>query len=229
MLAVAVMACAFFLSRDARQEGVSTEVIWDLVFWTVVGGILGARIFFILLNLSFFASYPFEIVMIQNGGLAWQGSLIGGIIVAAVFIRIKRLSFLKIADLSAPYIALGQSIGRIGCFLNGCCYGREVVWGPYFPAQHAHLHPTQLYCSAGLLIVFLILKRLQPQMKTPGQLFMVYLLFASLLRFGVEFFRADHEIVVLGLSIFQIVCVVIFGAALYGNIYLQGRRTQSAS
>ena len=115
-------------------------------------------------------------------------------------------------DLLAPYLALGQAIGRIGCFLNGCCFGREHVKGIYFPVHDAVLHPTQLYLAGGMFIIFVILKRYQKFSEIPGLVFASYLILASCLRFGVEFFRADHEIFLIGLSIFQFVC---FGILLF--------------
>lgn len=210
MLAIAVVVCTFMLVRDARRKNISADIIFDLVFWVIVGGILGARFFYVLLNHSFFIENPHEIIMIQNGGLAWQGGLIFGAMVGALFIKRKKLSLPGMLDLVAPYLALGQSIGRIGCFLNGCCFGKELAGGIYFPVHDARLHPTQMYLSAGLFIIFLILRRYQKFSGIPGLVFALYLILASSLRFGVEFFRADHEVIFFGFSVYQFVCFGIF-------------------
>jgi len=215
MLAIAVALCSALLGRDAEQEGIKRDTIYDMVFWTILGGIVGARLFYIFLNLRFFQENPFEIIMIQHGGLAWFGGLAAGIASFLLFSKRRGLPVLKIADLSAPYLALGQSIGRIGCFLNGCCYGREVSWGIYFPVHHARLHPTQLYSSFGLLFIFFILRRYRRSASKPGMCLALYLLLASVLRFNVEFFRADHTPFLFGLSIFQVICVIIFCAGLF--------------
>ncbi|HBR14587.1 MAG TPA: prolipoprotein diacylglyceryl transferase [Candidatus Omnitrophica bacterium] len=215
MLAVAVIVCAFFLSRDARSLNIQPEEIFDLVFWVVLGGISGARLFFIFLHLDFFLQKPSEVIMLQNGGLCWQGGLILGSAVGAWYIHKKKWSFGKLIDLIAPYIALGESIGRIGCFLNGCCYGKEMAWGIYFPVHGATLLPTQLYTSAGLLILFFLLKRYQSSSTVPGQVFIGYIFFASLLRFFIEFIRADHEILFWGLSIYQVICAALIGGAVF--------------
>ena len=219
MLAIAVVVCTLMLAGDARRKNIKADFIFDLVFWIIVGGIIGARLFYILLNYHFFLNNPTEIIMIQNGGLAWQGGLIFGAMAGASLVKKKKIFLPDVLDLCAPYLALGQSIGRIGCFLNGCCYGKEVGWGIYFPVHNAHLHPTQLYLSGGLFIIFLILRRYQKSSSIPGLVFASYLILASVLRFGVEFFRADHEIFFFGFSIFQFVCFGILMFA-FGFAYL---------
>ena len=159
MMAIAVLVCSTLLSKDAKRLKIKPEIIFDLVFWVVLFGILGARVFYVLLNLEYFRQNPLEIVMIQNGGLAWQGGLVFGMLAGFFYIRRHALAFRETLDLIAPYVALGHSIGRIGCFLNGCCYGKEVSWGIYFPLYRAHLHPTQLYESASLFLIFLVLRK----------------------------------------------------------------------
>ena len=206
MLAIAVVVSTLLLARDAHQNHINSEIIFDLVFWAVLSGIVGARIFYVVLNYPFFMNHPGEIIMVQNGGLAWQGGLILGLIVIMLFIKSKKLPLLPMLDFLVPYLALGQSIGRIGCFLNGCCYGRELAKGIYFPVHDAYLHPTQIYLSVGYFVIYIILKRYQKFSEMPGLVFSSYLILASILRFGVEFFRADHEILFLGLSVFQFVC-----------------------
>jgi phosphatidylglycerol:prolipoprotein diacylglycerol transferase len=221
MLAVAVILCAALMGREAQRIGTTREMIYDLIFWLVVGGIAGARIFYIVLNWEMFRGHPLEILMVQHGGLAWQGGLLGGGLAGWGYIKKKALPLWSTLDLAAPYIALGHAIGRIGCFLNGCCYGREVSWGIYFPVHGAHLHPTQLYDVGGLLIVFLILKFFQKRRGWPaGQLFVCYLTLASIQRFINEFFRGDHQHTFWGLSIYQWVSIGIFtvGLVLWGLI-----------
>ncbi len=224
MLAIAVVVCAFLMSRDAKTMGIDSQVIFDCVFWVILVGLLGARLFYIILNWSFFTENPLEVIMIQRGGLAWQGSLIVGSITGIVFIKRKKLPLLPMLDLAAPYIALGQAIGRVGCFLNGCCYGKASDHGIYFPVHDARLIPTQLYCSLGLVIIFFILKYYRHVEKIPGKIFLAYLILASALRFFIEFLRADHYRTFLGLSVYQWVSVVILTLAL-GVYFKWPRRT----
>jgi len=174
-----------------------------------------------LLNLDYFLKDPSEIYKLQNGGLAWQGGLIFATATAFFYLKKHRLPVLKFLDIASPYGALGQSIGRIGCFLNGCCYGKPVWWGPYFPVHDARLHPTQIYESVGLLAVFLILKNLNTKKWGEGRVFAVYLMLAAALRFVVQFFRDDHDPIWFGLSIFQWVCIVVFLSAIVFFKYLK--------
>lgn len=220
MFAIAVIVCTLLLSRDVKAQGLKSELISDLAFWIVLGGILGARCFFIILNWPHFIDNPLEIIMIQKGGLAWQGGLVVGTITALFFFKKNKLSILPMLDLFAPYIALGEAIGRVGCFLNGCCYGKPVAWGIYFPVHHDRLHPTQLYLMAGLALVFFILKNYQKKVKVPGEVFALYLFLGPMVRFLVEFFRADHVELLFGLSIFQFVCLGLGVAAYIFHRYL---------
>jgi len=144
MLALAVLICSFLLVGDAHKSKIKPEIIFDLAFWAIVGGITGGRLFYVVLNYPFFVANPHEIIMIQKGGLAWQGGLAFGGLTTVLFIRKKNLFLPAMLDLIAPYLALGQAIGRIGCFLNGCCFGKIFEGGIYFPVHDATLHPTQL-------------------------------------------------------------------------------------
>jgi len=218
MLALGVLLCSFLLTRDAKAFNINRDSLFDLIFWVVISGIIGARFFYILLNGEYFLRNPLEIIMVNKGGLAWQGSLIGGIVSGIIFIKRIKWDIGSILDLTAPYVALGQSIGRIGCFLNGCCFGHESSWGIFFPLHAAKLYPTQLFSSVGLLFIYFFL-RFYRKFSQKGDVFLAYLLLASALRFFIDFFRADHFNLFWGLSIFQIICVVIFTTALLIRLY----------
>ncbi len=215
MLAVSVLLCSFLLKKEASRKGINSELMFDLVFWVVLIGIVGARLFYVFLNFKYFMQHPIEIVMISNGGLAFQGGLIAGALSAVIFIKKKKLPFLKTADLIAPYLALGQAIGRIGCFLNGCCHGVRVDWGVFFPVHQARLHPTQLYEAVGLLAIFFLLRQFQNKTKIEGHVFVLYLILAPLLRMFVQFYREDYHPLFLGLSIFQLICCGLLMVAFF--------------
>ena len=130
------MVSAFLLSRYARLLHYDKEFFWNFAFVILVGGILGGRLFYSILNFDFFLDNPQEIFMLWHGGLVWYGGFFGGLISASVYLKLKKKPFFKTADMVVPFVALGHAIGRIGCFLNGCCYGRVASWGVYFPGAY---------------------------------------------------------------------------------------------
>jgi len=223
MLALSVVICAICLGRDAGKLGIKPESIYDFTFWVVISGLLGARMLYVLLNFDHYLKNPKEIMMLHEGGLAWQGGFLLGALVGILYVRWKKWDLILFLDLVSPYIALGQAIGRLGCFLNGCCYGLPYTYGVYFPVHGQRLHPTQLYEAAGLFFIFISLKQLRKTQHVNGQIFVVYLLAASLLRFWVEYYRGDHEIVWHDFSPFQLSCVVIFIAGLIFNAVIVGK------
>jgi phosphatidylglycerol---prolipoprotein diacylglyceryl transferase len=225
MLAVAMLICSFLLSWEAKKKGISPEIMVDLIFWVALWGILGSRFFYVMLNTSVFLKDPWQIVMVHQGGLAWQGGLVFGILSGFLFIRQKKLLFWPTLDLVAPYIALGQAIGRLGCFLNGCCFGRPVSWGVYFPVHQDVLHPTQLYSAGNLFVIFLFLTFLKKFHHAQGTIFFWYLILASLERFFVQFLRADYYPLWWGLGIYQIVNLLTIFVALifYARTYFNRR------
>ncbi|MDP8265460.1 MAG: prolipoprotein diacylglyceryl transferase [Candidatus Aceula meridiana] len=224
MLAVALIVCSLLLGQEAKRKGIDPDIIVDLIFWLAAWGIVGSRIFFVILNFSFFKKNLFEILMVHHGGLAWQGGLIFASLAGIIFIKRKKLLFWETLDLVAPYVALGQAIGRIGCFLNGCCYGQPSTCGIYFPVHQDILYPTQLYSSFALILIFVVLKFCQKFNPPHGQIFFWYFILASVQRFFIQFLRADYDPIFLGLGIFQIVNLIILTLAFYGNIYFNRRR-----
>jgi len=225
MLALAVLVCTYLLSIDAKRYQISQDTAYDLVFWCMLGGIIGARIGYVFfVEWSYFSQNLLEILMLQKGGLAWQGGFLGGVLAGVWFARRKKLSLRPLLDLVAPYIALGQSIGRIGCFFNGCCYGKPVAWGIYYPTHGARLYPTQLFETAGLFIIFLILKKAQTKPHEAGFIFVFYLWLAAIERFVVEFYRADHDLLWLGLSLAQYIALSVFIAGLILMKVFKGKK-----
>ncbi|MFH1338309.1 MAG: prolipoprotein diacylglyceryl transferase [Candidatus Omnitrophota bacterium] len=211
MVVLAFSIAALMLSRQAKRQGLSQEMIFNLSFIVLASGIIGARFLYIVLNFNYYLNNPVEIVMLNRGGLAWFGGLIFACISGVIYLRHKRLDVYRTLDLVVPYAALGQSIGRIGCFLNGCCYGRQALrFGIYFPVNDAILIPTQLYSSLALLGIFVILRLKQTRVHRKGEIFYLYLLLYSVWRFFIEFFRADTQIFFFGLTVFQIFCIATF-------------------
>jgi phosphatidylglycerol:prolipoprotein diacylglycerol transferase len=199
------MALAFVFglwsaSRRAKQEGIPSERILDVGTWLIVGAILGARTLYVI---SYwreeFAGKPFvDIFMIQRGGLVYYGGLIGACLAGIIYARWKKLPLWQMSDILAPSIALGYVFGRIGCLMNGCCYGRacNLPWAIQFPAGHPtypdRVHPTEIYESVLSLGLFFFLAWLFKRRKFNGQVFASYLVTYALLRSFVEMFRGDY-------------------------------------
>ena len=168
----------------------------------LVAGIAGARIFYIAQNFGYYRLNPYEMLSLSKGGLVWYGAFIAGFGSAAAYIRIKRMDFWASLDLAAPYIALAQALGRIGCFMNGCCYGVTMPDGA--------LHPTQLYSAAALLCIFVILRIWQEHRHFKGEIFLGYCAIYSIKRFVLEFMRGDNPGIFLGFTISQVISLVVF-------------------
>jgi phosphatidylglycerol:prolipoprotein diacylglycerol transferase len=211
MLVLAFSIATLLLIRQARNQGLNPELIFNLCFIILFGGIIGARILYIMLNLEFYLNKPVEIIMLTHGGLAWFGGLILGSLSGLVYLRHKGLEIYKTFDLIIPYVALAHAIGRVGCFLNGCCFGKETLhFGLYFPVHDAILIPTQLYSSLALLGIYIVLRIKQARVHQKGEVFYLYFFLYSLWRFFIEFSRGDSEIFILGLSVFQIISIALF-------------------
>ena len=217
MFSLAVACSLYLILREAGRLGYNKDTVLDLFFVILLSGIVGARALFIFLNLDFYWGNPREIFMLHHGGLAVFGGFISAIISAIIYLKVKRAPFLRMFDLFAPFVALAHSIGRIGCFFNGCCYGLAYAWGIYSPLQNAVLIPAQLIDSFLLLMLFVFLRVLQAKNKTPGRVFAFYLILYSLTRFCVEFIRGDSPRLYLGLTIFQLFSILffMFGLAVY--------------
>ncbi|MFH1577611.1 MAG: prolipoprotein diacylglyceryl transferase [Candidatus Omnitrophota bacterium] len=211
MVAFAIGMAAFLLTRQAKKQGFNPELIYNLCFIAFFSGIIGARILYIILNFDYYLDNPFEVFMLNRGGLVWFGGFILASLSCVIYLKHKQLDIYKILDLAIPYVALGQAIGRIGCFLNGCCFGNEVLRGGlYFPVHHRTLIPVQLYSSLFLLGIYITLRILQGRTQRKGEIFYFYIFLYSLTRFFVEFIRGDSGIFILGLSVFQVISIVLF-------------------
>jgi len=200
---------------QAKKQRINPDIIFNLVFLAFISGIIGARIFYVIENFAYYKQEPWQILMLQRGGLSWFGGLIAGVASSILYLKNKNLSVYRMLDLLSPFLALAQAIGRIGCLLNGCCFGKESKFGIYFDVHNEVLIPTQIYSSLLLIIIFIILRFLQNRPHKQGTIFFAYLLLYSLKRFFIEFWRADNEIIFSGLTLFQIISIIIFCFSFY--------------
>lgn len=213
MLVLAFFVCTYLASLEAKKKGIDPESVFNLCFFVFIFGIIGARVFYVLYDFGFYLRYPLEIIMLQHGGMAWFGGLIFGSAAAIVFLKKNKLGLFKMLDLLVPFVALAQAIGRIGCLLNGCCYGRPSEFGLYFKNIDQVLIPTQLYSSLLLILIFFVLRFIQNKKHALGEVFCAYLFLYSLKRFLIEFFRNDSPKMFYGLTLFQILCLLTFSIA----------------
>jgi phosphatidylglycerol---prolipoprotein diacylglyceryl transferase len=237
MIAVAFLAGLWTATLRARRANIPGERIADIVLWLMVGAILGARFVYVTTYWKDeFANQPLsEIFMIQHGGLVYYGGLIGATLAGFIYIRWKQLPLWKVADVLAPSCALGNVFGRIGCFLNGCCYGRptDLPWGVRFPAGHQYagipVHPTEIYDAVNNFLLYLLLAWLFRRKKFDGQVFATYLVGYAITRTFMEYFRGDYppDHIHYGLTPGMLVSIPIFivGLAL-GVILSQHRLTK---
>ena len=221
MLVSAFMVGLALVSIQAKRKNIIPDKIFNFAFIVFVSGIIGARIFYIIENLGHYLKSPLEIIMLQHGGLSLFGGLILGAGAGILYLKSNKVSVYKVLDLVSPFVALAQAIGRVGCLLNGCCFGKVSEFGVYFPVLQSIRIPTQIYSSLILILIFIILRLLQERPYRDGQIFFTYLFLYATKRFFMEFWRADHEVIFLGLSLFQIISIIIFCLALVKLIQIR--------
>ncbi|KAF0117516.1 MAG: phosphatidylglycerol:prolipoprotein diacylglycerol transferase [bacterium] len=174
--------------REAKRVGEEPENILDLSFYSIIAAIVGSRLLYIILNYRYYIENPLEMIKIWSGGLVYYGGFLLALIVGIWYIRKRHLPLWKTADIIAPSIAIGEAIGRLGCFSAGCCYGKETTlpWAITF-------YPTQLYSSITALFIFLILTVFKRFKKFDGLLIWLYVLLYSITRSIIEIFRGDDR------------------------------------
>lgn len=195
MIAIGVLVALYMLYRHARREGYDPEMVMESVLLVCISGMIGARILFVILTWEAYSQDLMSVFRLRDGGLSFYGAFALGLIVFLLWCKWRKYSFLLLADLYAPYVALGYTFGRIGCFLNGCCYGKvaEVPWAVVIPAvDNFPRHPAQLYAAAGSLVLFFLLRYLYRFKLYPGFNLLNLVMLYGLMRFLVEFFREEE-------------------------------------
>lgn len=212
--AIAIIIAGIFIYRNTKNQFSGNEILETIVSM-IIGGMIFARLSYVLLNLSEFSNFA-SIFSISNGGLEGFGGLIGGIFGGWAYSKIKKLDFGKFLDISAPWIALAFAIGRIGCFLRGCCFGipTGLPWGIiYNDSSLASLyysgavHPTQLYHALADFMIFIVLiiinKRKESKIiklrEKSENLFLLFLILYSIERILIDFLRWKSPVDTLGI------------------------------
>lgn len=229
MLALAFIIGMFIAGKLAEKKGLDKDEIINLSFIIMVSAIFGARVLYVLTHLEEFSGrWTKTFWPVQDdgsvgiNGLILLGGVIGAVIAASIYASRKKMPYWKTADSIAPALAFGLVLGRIGCFLNGCCFGKvcDLPWGVRFPdgsaadviMQHNSLHPTQLYSSLYALIIFSILIWLSYKRPFDGMVTGVFLILYGIARFTVDFFRYYESQMFLfwGLDLNQIISMIMF-------------------
>jgi phosphatidylglycerol:prolipoprotein diacylglycerol transferase len=237
MVALGFVAGMLWVRYDSKRNGQDPGRAMDLVFYVILAAIVGSRILHVAVSdRERFLANPLMILRVWEGGLVFYGGLIAAVAVSLWYIRRHRMPLMLTCDIFSPAIALGHAIGRVGCFLAGCCFGRVAGDGAWytviFPAsQHGFapagvpLYPTQLMEATGEFVNFCILLLIGRHKRFDGQVFAAYLMIYALIRAFGEYFRGDYErgfVIEPWLSTSGFISIFIFAAGL--AIYLWRRR-----
>jgi len=214
LVALGFLAGLLITMRLATRAGLSADKVTNLAVYCAIAGVLGAKLFMFLFDWSYYWQNPGEIFTmgtLQAAGV-FHGGFIAALVVAFFYMRKHKLAVLPTMDIFAPGVAIGQAIGRLGCFAAGCCWGREcdLPWGVHFRSDFAApvpldkaLHPVQLYESFANFLLFALLYKLSARAHRPGKIIGLYLVIYSTVRFCVEFFRNHEQSLILNLSLTQ--------------------------
>ncbi len=231
MLFLSFLAGIYVVERRAKRFGVDSKAVTDLALWILLAVVVGSRLFYVAFHWDEFSNDLIGIFAFWRGGLAglmFYGGFIGALAAGLIFVRVRKLPVIKLLDAAAPAIVLGEGITRIGCFLNGCCFGKPtsfflgVRFPPNSPAGATFpdilIHPTQLYSSLAGFAMFLAALYLERRRLKDGVLFAVILILYSLYRFGIDFVRYyedaanywGNQVVSLGLVAVGVVLLLVF-------------------
>lgn len=217
----------YLVIKKCKQENIDKTLISDLCFYLIIVSILGARIYYCIFEWKYYINNPIDIIKIWEGGLAIHGGVIAGIIFIYFYTKKKKLGFLKLLDIFAPSLVLGQAIGRWGNFFNGEAYGpittfenlknlhipRFIIDGMYIGGNY-HV-PTFFYESIGCLIVFIILIILRNKKSTKiGIITSIYFILYGLVRFFIEGLRTD-SLMLLNIKVAQLISIIMILIGIY--------------
>lgn len=191
ILACAILTAVLVALYNARKMDLSEDVIADIALWGIPGGIIGARIYYVIFEWSYFQGNIMEMINIRGGGLAIHGGIIGGVIAGGGYVLYKKLPFWKYADVAGMSLVIAQAIGRWGNFMNNEAHGgpTDLPWGILVDGQK--VHPTFFYESFWNLCLFAFLMWYNPRKKADGEVFCLYLVLYSVARFFIEGMRTD--------------------------------------
>ena len=245
-LAIAFLSAILIAVKLAARDGLPREKIYDLSLWMLLASLIGSKVLMLFTEPEY-RDNPMQLVsldFLRSGGV-FYGGLIGAVLMGYFLMKRYKLPWWKTADACAPGIAIGNFFGRQGCFAAGCCWGKptSLPWGVKFTElgheitgvpTNAYLHPTQLYESFAMLLVFFVLLWMHKHKRFSGQVILVYALLYSVVRFAIEFVRDDPRGDILGLttltglSTSQLISLIVGIAALV-LLVIRRRRANTTS
>ncbi len=207
LLVLAILTGIFTAMRLGRRIGLDSGQILDFCTWIILVALVGAKVLMILSDWSYYRANPGEIFSLSTllAGGVFYGGFLAALFFVVWYVRVQKLDFWKLADVLAPAVAVGQSIGRLGCFSAGCDYGKPTTawWGVVFTSTFAHevagvplgirLHPTQLYESFATFVIFGIVLWRFPRRRWDGEVFLTYVSLYAVARFFLEYLRGDED------------------------------------
>jgi phosphatidylglycerol---prolipoprotein diacylglyceryl transferase len=215
MIVVAVIAAIGISLLEAKRRNFPQDTIWDIGLWAVIGGIIGARLLHVIDKWDYYIYHPDQ--LLNFAGLAVWGAVLGGVAAILIYCLVKKLSFWKLGDIVAPGAIMAQAIGRVGCLINGCCYGDtcdlpiSVVYqnsNSYAP-QGVPIYPTQEFHIIWNLIGFGVLWLLRKRLKVDGALFLIWLIFFAVGDYAIRWFRGDTTPFMFGLPEAQVADIAV--------------------
>ena len=224
LISIGVIIGAILAMREAERLGIGEDILIDLLLYAIPISLVGARAYYVIFTWDYYKNNLTEIFNFRRGGLAIHGAIMAAIIVALIFTRKRNIDFWKIADACAPSLILGQAIGRWGNYINQEAYGTptDLPWGIIIDG--VKVHPTFLYESIGDFLVFLFLLWYRKnKSKVSGEIFLLYLMLYSTIRFFVEGLRTDS----LMLGPIRMAQLISMAGIIASGYYLTKRRKQN--
>jgi phosphatidylglycerol:prolipoprotein diacylglycerol transferase len=235
-LALGLFAGLTVAWRIKEREGIGARQVLEMASLTVFAAVIGSRGLYVIMNVSQYKIRPMDILKIWDGGFVFAGGIIFVLSILLLYARRRGLSFFKLGDLWAPAVAIGQCIGRLGCFFAGCCYGipTDLKWGVVFTHPHSlaplhvAMHPTQLYSAASGFAIFVVLLLLHAKKKFDGQVLLWFLILHSTARLAVERFRGDDRGVLFNgnMTTTQLAATIILVVAVITLFIVRAKRSE---
>jgi len=213
MTALGFLAAVFQWSWLGKKQGYPSGLASEIGIWIMVSGILGARLAYVIANGSEYIEDPLQIVRIDQGGLIYYGGFIGAFLGIVCLARRKNEPLWRFGDFVITAVPLGHAIGRVGCFLNGCCYGKECD----LPWAVGNNHPTPIYETIFNLVLYFFLVWYHGKKKRDGTVVAMYLIVYPIGRFFFEMTRGDERMKWMGLTVAQEISIflLLFGCLLW--------------